>query len=73
MGVDPYTLGWLAETRLAEARAYSARQALLRSVRAGRGDVLASVALALIKLGRRLGRRQARGRRGARLAALNAR
>ena len=71
MGIDAYMLGWLAQTRLAEARALSARHALLRSARPGRGDIRAAAGLALIKMGRWLRRRPARGRRGTRLAELN--
>jgi hypothetical protein len=73
MGFDVDTLRWLAESRLAEARAHSARHALLCSVRPARGSVLAAAGLALIKMGRWLRRRPARGRRGRRLAAFSAR
>jgi hypothetical protein len=73
MEIDVYTLRWLAESRLAEARAHSARHALLRSLRAKRGSVLATAGLALIKMGRWLHRRPARARRRPRLAALDTR
>ena len=73
MEVDVDTLRWLAESRLAEARAHSARDALLRSLRAERGSVLAAAGFALIKTGRWLRRRPARARRGPRLSALDTR
>jgi len=48
MDIDAYSLGLLVETRLAEARAQSARYALLRSVGAGRADMLTAFGLGLI-------------------------
>jgi len=73
MDVDIYMLKWLAEARLAEARAQSARQALIRSVGGARWSARAVAGAALIKAGRWLRRREGSGRRGGRLAALNAR
>jgi hypothetical protein len=73
MVVDIYMLKWLAEARLAEARAQSARQALLRSIGSARTPMRTAVAAALIRAGRWLRRRERPARRGGRLAPLDAR
>ncbi len=67
MDIDTYMLEWLVKARLAEARACSARYALLSSLRAERRSLVALVGLALIRAGRWVGRRRAVRRRGARL------
>ena len=58
MDVDSYVMERLVESRLAEARARSARYALLSSLRPPRPSVLAVAALALIRVGRWLGGRR---------------
>jgi len=73
MGIDVYMLKWLAETKLSEARAQSARRALLRSIGGARIPVRAAVCAALIKAVRRLRRREGPRPRGGRLATLDAR
>lgn len=52
--------GWLVSERLEEARAFAARQALLRSLRAKRLPVRVWVGLALIRVGRWLARQAAK-------------
>ena len=64
MEIDAGMLEWLVGERLAEARAHSARYALLRSVRAERKSVLVAAGATLIKIARRLGRRRAASQRG---------
>jgi hypothetical protein len=71
MEIDVCMLRWLAESRLAEARAHSARRALLRSIRADRGSVLAAAGFALIRTGRWLRRHPRAGGRRSRLDALD--
>jgi hypothetical protein len=73
MDVDIYTLKQFAEARLAEARAQSARRALLHSIDRPRVPARAVVGAALIRVGRWLLRREGPGRRGGRLAPLRAR
>ena len=65
MDSNIYALEWLVRSKLAAARAESARGALLASLRAGRPGVLVTVGLALIRIGRWLNR----GRRARRRAA----
>ena len=60
---DTYMMERLVEIRLAEARAQSARCALLASLRPHRRNLLAVVGLALIRIGRRLGGRHPEHRR----------
>jgi hypothetical protein len=67
MCVDTYVMERMVESRLAEARARSARYALLASLRPQRRNVLAVVGLALIRAGRWLGGRHPVRRRDARL------
>ena len=64
-----YVLERLVEAKLAEARAESARQALVASVRAGRPDRRAVIGLALIRTGRWLRRRAIHRRAPVRTAA----
>jgi hypothetical protein len=65
MDGDTYLLELLVKQRLDEARAHSARHALLASGEPGR--LRSALALGLIRAGRWLGRRRALGGRGARL------
>jgi hypothetical protein len=67
MCVDTYVMERLVENRLAEARARSAKYALIASLRPQRRNLLAVVGLALIRVGRRLGGRHPVRRRAARL------
>ena len=67
MDVETYVMERLVESRLAEARARSARDALIASLRPPRPRVLAVVGLTLIRIGRKLGGRRAVRRRDARL------
>jgi hypothetical protein len=69
MCVDTYVIERLVENRLAEARAQSAKYALLASLRPQRRSLLAVVGLALIRVGRRLGGRHPVRRRDARLSS----
>jgi hypothetical protein len=69
MDTNIYALERQVESKLAEARAASARAALVASVRGGGPDVLAAVGLALIRIGRCLARRRG-GRRHAAGVAL---
>lgn len=55
--MDIYVLERLVKTKLAEARAEAAREALVASLRAGRPGLRAVVGLALIRTGRWLRRR----------------
>ncbi len=71
MEMDTYTAKKLVDIRLAEARAASAREALISAARpAGRG-LLAGIGLALIKIGRRFRRRGPARRRATRIPDLS--
>ena len=52
--------GWLVSERLEEARAFSAREALLRSLRPERQPVRVVLGLSLIRIGRWLAGRARR-------------
>ena len=65
MDIETYVLERLVESRLAEARARSARYALISSLRPARPRVLAVVGRALIRVGRWLGGRRTVRRRDA--------
>jgi hypothetical protein len=67
MCVDTYVTERLVESRLAEARALSARYALLASLRPSRRSLLAVMGFTLIRTGRWLGGRHPVRRRNARL------
>ena len=57
MCVDTYVMERMVENRLAEARAQSAKYALLASLRPSRRGLLAVVGLTLIRVGRSIGGR----------------
>ncbi len=65
MDTNTYCLQVVAEARLSEARALSARAALLASVAPARRGLSGVLALTLIRAGRWLGRRRAGRRRAA--------
>ena len=67
MDVDSYVMERLVESRLAEARARSARYALLSSLRPPRPSLRVVAGLTLIAVGRWLGGRRMVRRRDARL------
>ena len=69
MDINVYVLERLVEERLIAARAASAREALLASVRPQRPDLRALIALALIRTGRWLRRRAIHRRAPVRTAA----
>jgi len=68
MDTNTYCLQVVAEARLSEARALSARAALLASVAPARRGLSGVLALTLIRAGRWLGRRRAGRRRSRSLA-----
>ena len=65
--MDTYVIERLVESRLAEARALSARYALISSLRSPRPSLLAVAGLTLIRVGRWLGGRRTVRPRDARL------
>jgi len=67
MDGDTYVMEWIVKTRLAEARAQSARYALVASLRRPRPSVLALAGLALIRIGRWLGGHRTARRRDPRV------
>jgi hypothetical protein len=57
MGFDPYVLERITASRLSELRADAARHVALASVRAHRPGIWAAIKGALLRTGRRFGRR----------------